>query len=138
MRFQSVCAAFLLLASPCIAGVSQPPAHITTLSTSSFDFGQALPGAVVVQSVASLSNTAPQLQHLRIAISGSSDFTLVSGPGACSDFIPSGASCDIQVRYTPQANEAGVQTATVSIGANHFVTGPDQVIVSGQTAVLAP
>lgn len=118
------------LANPGVSGPTQvAAASLPTLAPSSIDFGRvAVGGSGVVRSV-ELSNDTAAAVSVAIAVSGSG-FTETH---TCGSSLAVGATCRIDVRFTPTATAAATGSLTVTPGSG----GPVSAAISGQGSATA-
>ncbi|HEX4020842.1 MAG TPA: aryl-sulfate sulfotransferase [Acidobacteriaceae bacterium] len=121
------------------SGISTPATTTLTLSSSSFNFGDALVGAVQTQTVAKVTNSGNFPATLNLAVTGNAAFTVVTNQ-SCGAQLAAMVSCNIVVSYAPTTSSIpATQTAVVNLNPGNVQPGaPSAVNLSGISAVLAP
>jgi arylsulfate sulfotransferase len=128
-------AAATLMSIGC-GGVSSHPN--VSLSSSAYDFGPALVGSSITQTVTTINNTGNVTLTLNPTLSGDRSFSLVSS-GGCGGQLAPGATCNLQVQYAPTVpSNPAQQAATISLGLSPQPAGaPLAVGVTGTSGALS-
>lgn len=113
------------------------PAPRASLSTSNLDFGPRSVGSIGPARALTVTNTGGReplnVGGVRRSGANPDDF-VVNGDDCTADPIPAGESCQIGVRFAPEA--AGPRTATLSITSD-AAGNPVQVTLSGTGKLVA-
>ena len=120
-----------------VAGMQVP---IATLSSTSLNFGNQLVGTTSASQQVSITNTGTAtLAISSISITGTNSGDFAATPCALPSQVLPGASCNIQIDFTPTAS--GTRNATLSI-TDDAAGSPQVVALSGvgtaPAAVLSP
>jgi arylsulfate sulfotransferase len=114
-----------------------PGATTATVSTSSFNFGDNLVGAVRTKQVVTVTNAGNFDLSLNPTLAGDPSFALVPA-NSCSAVLTPGASCVETVSYAPTtASGTNPQTSKLNLGlGNVLADTPQTVTLSGLSAIL--
>ncbi len=120
---------FLFAAIVMMGGCGAPMNHTSVgLSSTFYDFGQALVGTSVTQTAATVENTGNVTLTLNPTLNGDASFSLVSS-GGCGGQLAPGASCNVEVQYAPTvASTPAQQSATVNLGIQSAPAGTGETI----------
>jgi arylsulfate sulfotransferase len=117
-------------------GVSSHPN--ASVSSTSYNFGDALVGSTTTQTVTTIDNTGNVTLTLSPTVSGDPSFSIVSS-GGCAGQLAPGATCEVQVQYAPTvASNPSPQTATVTLGISPLPGGvAGTVTVTGTSGAVS-
>ena len=114
-----------------------PPAPAVTFSPTSIAFATITTGTTSAASSVTLTNTgnaALTITGITITGTNSTDFALATGDSACGSSLAAGASCIINVTFTPAS--AASFTASVSVADN--ASGSPQTVTLTGTGAAPP
>jgi virginiamycin B lyase len=121
---------------PLALAVSVPVADVSPASPS--PFADTAAGSVSGATTLTVTNTgqAPLLfTGASLSLTGADPGDFVIDASGCAGAVAPGASCQIEVRFSPQG--VGARSATLHIASNDYANGPVQVSLSG-TGTPAP
>lgn len=127
--------------SPVTGTVNLQPAQSrpqVTLSGTSYDFGDTLAGNNLSGTVVQITNNGNSAITLQPSLPANSLFHLASGT-TCGIRLPAGASCGVDVSYTPtQPSSSGEDAAALNLNFRGVPAGtPSTVALTGHAFMLS-